>query len=112
MKNASTLLAALLFTVTSAAYADTAGTRGAPTPPTTGQGAATTVSTSPAATESGGHATKGLNTAVTNITKPHGKTNSKAHRHTRRVRRHSGSMERVDHPARVERPALPERPGR
>ncbi len=112
MKNTSTLLAALLFAAASAAYADTPGNSQPPTPPTTGQGAATTVSTSPAATQSGGHATKGLTTAEQNITKPHGKINSKAHHHTRRGSRHTGAMERAEHPAHVERPSLPERPGR
>jgi hypothetical protein len=110
MKNASTLLAALLVTLASAAYADTGSQ--APTAPTTGQGAATTVSTNPAATESKGKADKGLSTAEQNISKPHGKINSKAHHHSRRGSLHSGSMERVDHPTRVERPSLPERPGR
>jgi hypothetical protein len=112
MKNTSTLLAAMLFAVASAAYADTTSNSQAPAQPTTGQGAATTVSTSPAAAQSGGHATKGLTTAEQNITAPHGKTNSKAHSHTRRGSRHTGSMERVEHPAHVERPSLPERPGR
>ncbi len=97
MKKASTLLAALLVSFVAVAHAQ--GT--APTQPTTSAGAATTVQTSPAATESKGKADTGLATAEKNITAKHGKT-SKA----------NGMTEKTEHAVKPERPAMPERPSR
>ncbi len=105
MTRMSTLLAALLLAFTSAAFAadDTAGST-KPSKPVTGQGAATTVATNPAATESGGKADKGLATAEKNISKP------KKH-----VGKHEGreeKAERAEKGEKVERPEKPERPSR
>jgi hypothetical protein len=108
MKTPSTLLAALLLTLASAAYADTASGTNPPPKPVTGEGAATTVSTNPASVESKGKADKGLDTAVSNIDKrTHGKTRTH-HRNSRQ----SGAEERAEHPSRMERPDVPEHPGR
>ncbi len=103
MKTASSLLAALLLTLASGAYAQAS----APTKPTTGQGAATTVQTNPAATESKGKADQGLDTAVKNITKPK-KHTGKHEGMDRKTER----GEKAEHPARADRPDTPERPGR
>ncbi len=107
MTKASTLLAALLFASASAAFAAEATDKTAPTKPTTGQGAATTVSTNPALTESGGKAAKGLDTATDNIDKP--KKHSGKHEGTER---RAERAEKAERPARAERPEMPERPSR
>ncbi len=101
MKRMSALLAVLLVALASAAHAADSTDKTAPTKPVTGQGAATTVGTNPAATESGGKADKGLTTAEKNISKPK--------RHTGKAK---GAEEKSEHPARAERPSVPERPGR
>ncbi len=103
MKKPSTLLAALLFTLATAAYAETTSGSSAPAKPVTGQGAATTVSTNPAVAESNGNAKTGQTIAITNIDK------SKHH-----TGKHMGTVksERAEHPAHVEHPSVPERPSR
>ncbi len=103
MKRMSSLLAVLLFALASAAHAADSTDKTAPTKPVTGQGAATTVETNPAATQSGGKADKGLDTAETNISKPKKHTG----KHTG-----EGKTEKSERPARAERPSVPERPGR
>ncbi len=91
----SSLLAALLFAFAAAAHAQTQ----APTKPTTGAGAATTVETNPAATESKGKADKGLETAEKNITKP-------KKSHTAKASKEKGTTEKMEH---AEKPARPAR---
>ncbi len=100
MMKTSTLLAAMLFAFATAAHAQTE----APTKPTTGAGAATTVKTNPAATESNGQADKGLATAERNITKPKPKTG--------KASKEKGTAEKAQHAATPEHPARPERVGR
>jgi len=104
MKKSNTLLTAMLFAFASAAFAadsstDTASSQ--TTKPTTGQGAATTVSTTPASAKSDGHADKGLSTAKKNITAKHGKDS-----------KDNGAAMKVEHAATPDHPAKPDRPAR
>lgn len=92
MTKMSTLLAALLFASVSAAHA-----ANQPTQPTTGQGAAVTVGSVPA----NSNASEGLSTAKKNITATHGK-NEKG----------EGKVEKAEHAPKIDRPTLPEHPGR
>lgn len=110
MKTPSTLLAALLLTLAAAAaaHADTASGSNAPAKPVTGQGAAATVSTNPAATQSGGKADKGLDTAEKNI--KHGKDKAKAEK-DKGVEKGKGA-EKADRAEKPEHPSKPERPAR
>ncbi len=107
MSKPSTLLAALLLTLATAAYADTTSGNSAPTKPVTGQGAATTVSTNPAVAESNGKADKGLDNAEAHIDAQHGKAHTQ-HKGSRQT----ATTQRAEHPAHVERPSVPERPSR
>jgi hypothetical protein len=106
MTKMSPLAAALLFVFASAAYAQASAPAAPPPKPITGQGAATTVETNPAATESKGKADKGLSTAETNITKPKHHKGSKAKGMEEKAEKGGEKMERP------ERPTLPEHPSR
>ncbi len=108
MKKMSTLLAALLFASASVAFAQTTSQPSQPAKPTTGAGAATTVETNPAATQSGGKADKGLDTAEKNI--KHGKDKAKAEK-DKGVEKGKGA-EKADRAEKPEHPSKPERPAR
>lgn len=101
MIKSSALLAGLLLAFASAAHAQTSP----PPKPVTGQGAATTVETNPAAVESKGKADKGLGTAESNITKPHPRKH-------KRAEKSRGMEEKAEHPSGMERPERPDRPER
>ncbi len=93
MIQASRLVAVLLFASASIAYA-----ADSTQPAATG---AASVDKNLTANKSDGHADKGLTTAEKHITAKHGKADKA-----------DGKMEKVEHVAKVERPAMPERPGR
>lgn len=104
MTKMSQLLAVLLFASASVAFAQTATQPSQPAKPTTGAGAATTVETNPAATQSGGKADKGLDTAEKNITKPKVKKSKGS-----KASREKGTAEKAEH---AEKPEKPEHPAR
>ncbi len=113
MKKMSTLLAALLFASASAAFAQTSNQPTQPAKPTTNAGAATTVETNPAATQSGGKADKGLDNAEAHITAKHGKGDkdkAKAEK-DKGVEKGKGA-EKADRADKPEHASKPERPGR
>ncbi len=108
MKKMSTLLTALLFASASVAFAQTSNQPSQPTKPTTGTGAATTVETNPAATQSGGKADKGLDTAEAHINAKHGKASAEKEKGVEKGK----GAEKGDHASRPEHPSKPERPAR